>query len=53
MEIEPEIEIVIILSEKKDVATIISSISEKLDIEEPGKGIIFVREVSKVYGLAK
>ncbi|NLX84986.1 MAG: P-II family nitrogen regulator [Synergistaceae bacterium] len=51
MEIEPEKEIVIILSEKKDVETIISSISEKLDIEEPGKGIIFVQEVSKVYGL--
>ena len=26
---------------------------EKLDIEKPGKGIIFVQEVSKVYGLAK
>ena len=52
MDIEPEKEIVMILSEKKDAEAIISSIREKLDIEQPGKGIIFVQEVSKVYGLA-
>lgn len=53
MDIEPEKEIVLILSEKKEAEAIISSIREKLDIEQPGKGIIFVQEVSKVYGLAK
>lgn len=52
MDIEPEKEIVMILSEKKEAEAIISSIREKLDIEQPGKGIIFVQEVSKVYGLA-
>ena len=52
MDVEPEKEIVMILSEKKDSEAIISSIREKLDIEQPGKGIIFVQEVSKVYGLA-
>lgn len=52
MDIEPEKEIVLILSEKKEAEAIISSIREKLDIEQPGKGIIFVQEVSKVYGLA-
>jgi nitrogen regulatory protein PII len=52
MDVEPEKEIVMILSEKKDAEAIISSIREKLDIEQPGKGIIFVQEVSKVYGLA-
>ena len=52
MDIEPEKEIVLILSEKKDTEAIISSIREKLNIKEPGKGIIFVQEVSKVYGLA-
>ena len=53
MEIEPEKEIVLILSEKKDCEAIVSSISEKMEIEKPGKGIIFVQEVSKVCGLAK
>ena len=53
MDIEPEKEIVLILSERKGAQAIIASIGEKLDIEKPGKGIIFVQEVSKVYGLAK
>jgi nitrogen regulatory protein PII len=53
MDIEPEKEIVLILSEKKDCEAIVSSISEKMEIEKPGKGIIFVQEVSKVCGLAK
>lgn len=53
MDIEPEKEIVLILSEKKDSEAIASSISEKMEIEKPGKGIIFVQEVSKVFGLAK
>ena len=53
MDIEPEKEIVLILSERKGAQAIIASIGEKLDIEKPGKGIIFVQEVSKVCGLAK
>ena len=53
MDIEPEKEIVMILSEKKDAEAIVSSIRQKMDIEEAGKGMIFVQEVSKVYGLAK
>ena len=53
MDIEPEKEIVLILSERKGAQAIIASIGEKLDIEKPGKGIIFVQEVIKVYGLAK
>ena len=53
MDIEPEKEMVLILSEKCDSDAIISSIREKIDIKEPGKGIIFVQDVNKVYGLAK
>ena len=53
MDIEPEKEIVLILSEKNESEAIISSIREKMEIEGPGKGIIFVQEVSKIYGLAK
>lgn len=52
MDIEPEKEIVMILVEKENAERIISSVNERLSIEEPGKGIIFVQEVSKIYGLA-
>ena len=51
MEIEPEKEMVMILSEKSVVDSIVSSIRKKLDIDKPGKGIIFVQEVSRAYGL--
>lgn len=51
MEIEPEKEMVMVLSEKGSVDSIVSSIRQKLDIDEPGKGIIFVQDVSKAYGL--
>ena len=51
MEIEPEKEMVMVLSEKDSVDSIVSSIRQKLDIDEPGKGIIFVQDVSKAYGL--
>lgn len=53
MDIEPEKEIVMILSEKSAADAILSSIREKIDIEEPGKGIIFVQDVNKVFGMAE
>jgi nitrogen regulatory protein PII len=51
MAIEPEKEMVMVLSEKNSVDAIVSSIRQKLEIDEPGKGIIFVQDVSKAYGL--
>lgn len=51
MEIEPEKEMVMILSENDLVDSIVSSIRQKLSIDEPGNGIIFVQDVSKTYGL--
>lgn len=53
MDIEPEKEIVLILSEEAQTEAIVSSISEALQIEEPGKGIIFVQNVNRTIGLAK
>ena len=53
MEIEPEKEIVLIISDKDAAETIIASIREKMEIDKPGKGIIFVQEVSRAYGLAR
>lgn len=51
MEIEPEKEVVIILSKIEDAEKIISSIRADLKIDEPGKGIIFSQDINKVYGL--
>ena len=53
MEIEPEKEIVLILSEEKLTEAITDSIREELKIEEPGRGIMFVVKVSKTYGLIR
>jgi len=53
MEIEPEKEIVLILTETALTDKIVSAIREEFKIDEPGKGIIFVQEINKTYGLAK
>ncbi|ASN03597.1 P-II family nitrogen regulator [Virgibacillus necropolis] len=51
MEIEPEKEVVMILSEKESTEAIVSSIRKKLKIDEPGNGIIFIQDVNNTYGL--
>lgn len=51
MDIEPEKEIVLILSEEKHTDAIVSSIRTDLRMDEPGNGIIFVQDVNKTYGL--
>lgn len=53
MEIEPEKEIVLILSEKEKTEAIVSSIREQLKIDEPGNGILYIQDVNKTYGLYK
>jgi len=51
MEISPEKEIVLILSQTDKTDLITKSISEHLKINEPGNGIIFVQDVKKTVGL--
>lgn len=51
MEIEPEKEIVMILSKGEVTDAIVSSIREELKIDKPGNGIIFVQNVNRVYGI--
>ncbi len=51
MDIEPEKEIVIILSEEDSTEAIVSSIRTNLKIDQPGNGIIFVQDVNKTYGI--
>lgn len=53
MNIEPEKEIVMILSEAEFTEAIVSSVREHLAIDEPGNGIIYVQKVNKTYGLYK
>ncbi|GEL78742.1 P-II family nitrogen regulator [Tenuibacillus multivorans] len=51
MNIEPEKEIVMILSERDSTDAIVSSIRKKLKIDEPGNGIIFIQDINQTYGL--
>lgn len=53
MLIEPEKEIVLIISEEAKTKDIVESIRKETGIEEQGKGIIFVTNVAATYGLAK
>lgn len=53
MLIEPEKEIVLIISEEAKTKDIVESIRKETQIEEEGKGIIFVTRVEQTYGLAK
>lgn len=51
MEIEPEKEVVLIISQSNLTEQIASSIREHLKIDEPGNGIIFIQDINKTYGL--
>lgn len=51
MPIEPEKEIVMIISKEDTTDSIVSSIKEKLEIDKPGKGIIIVQNLNQVYGI--
>lgn len=53
MRIEPEKEIVMILTEKAKSDCIVEAIRKKMKIDEPGKGILFVMDVNKTSGLVK
>lgn len=53
MEIEMEKEIVLILTETEKTEAIVQAIGEKLKIDEPGNGIIFVQDVHRSYGVQR
>lgn len=53
MLIEPEKEIVLIISEEAKTKDIVESIRRETGIEEQGKGIIFITRVEQTYGLVK
>lgn len=53
MDIEPEKEIVIILSEADKTDGIVSLVRDNLKIDEAGNGIIYVQDANRTYGIYK
>ena len=51
IDIEPEKEIVMIIAKNELVEGIIQSINERLEMDKPGNGIIFVQRAIKTFGL--
>lgn len=51
MDIEPEKEIVMILSETHTTDAIVASISNAIEIEKPGNGVLFTVDVNNTRGL--
>lgn len=51
MDIEPEKEMVMILSKEDITEAIVASIQEKLELDKPGNGIVFIQDVNKAYGI--
>lgn len=51
MEIEPEKELVLIISKDELVETIVDSIHRDFQLDKPGKGILFIQEVVRAIGL--
>ncbi len=51
MEIEPEKELVLIISKDELVETIVDSIHRDFLLDKPGKGILFIQEVVRAIGL--
>lgn len=53
MDIEPEKEIVMIISQSSLTEKIVSSVREDLKIDEPGRGVILFRKLIKLVGYIK
>ncbi len=51
MDVEPEKEIVLMVSEEDRTDAIVDAVREKLRLDEPGNGILFVQEVACVLGI--
>jgi nitrogen regulatory protein PII len=50
-EIEPEKEKVFIVTKREEKDKIVASIKERIKIDEPGNGILYVLDVNEAYGL--
>lgn len=53
IEIEPEKDIVLILSRTEGTEKIVKNIKEKVKLDEPGVGVLFIMDVTRTMGLYK
>ena len=53
MTVEPEKEIVLILSEKEKTEAIVESIKNDIQLEKPGNGILFILDTVSTHGIFK
>ena len=53
IEIEPEKEKVLIITKDESKDAIVQSVKNRLEIEKPGRGIIYVLDVAETYGLSE
>lgn len=53
MEIEPEKELVLIITSHNITRDVVVAIRDDLEIDKPGNGIIFVQAVNETYGIGK
>ncbi len=51
IEIEPEKEIVLIIAKTESVDGIVTTIAEKLELDKPGNGILYIQKLNKTYGI--
>ncbi len=51
MDVEPEKEVVLILSKTEGTNAIVDSVRTHLDIDKPGNGIIYVQTAASTYGI--
>lgn len=51
IEIEPEKEIVLIFTQNDITQRVCDKINQKLELDKPGNGILFVNKVNKAYGI--
>ena len=49
--IEPEKEVILIIAEVTKTDLIVDAISERLNINKPGKGVLFVLDIKRVAGM--
>lgn len=51
MDIEPEKEIILIISAEENTKKIVTSIREQLKMDEPGNGLVFIQNINQAYGV--
>ena len=51
MEVEPEKEVVLILTEAPLTDAVAGAIVDGMELEKPGNGVLYIQDVSMTYGI--